>query len=311
MGWSATNLPDQSGRRVVVTGGNGGLGLETARQLAAAGAEVLIAARNAEKCDAAVASIGRSVPGARVSWRSLDLSSQAAVREFTAWYLDQRSPLDLLVNNAGVMALPFSRTVDGWEKQLATNHFGHFALTLGLMPALQARPGARVVTVASGMHWVGSWPEGDVDAEAGYSPWARYALTKLCNLLFTAELDRRLRAAGAQVAALAAQPGYAATDLQFVASRETGERVQSALMWLGNHTIAQSAEAGAWPTVRAATDPEAQGGEYWGPRVLGWFGAPARAARSRAAQDAELAGRLWALSEARTGLSLALAGGSR
>lgn len=309
MAWTVREIPDQSGRVVVVTGGNGGLGLETARMLAAAGAEVVIAARNAQKAEGALATIRASAPEAKVSVLPLDLSSLASVRSFTERWLGERGTLDVLVNNAGVMAIPRTLSADGYEMQFATNHLGHFALTLGLMPALQARPGARVVTVSSAVHWAGSVYLDDLDGAASYQSWGRYAQSKLCNLLFTAELDRRLRAARADVKSLAAHPGYAATDLQHVAPRQTGSTIGALTMTVGNSLVAQSAANGALPTVRAATDPAAESGQFWGPRVFGWFGAPVLAARASAAKDEALARKLWEVSEARTGLSLALAKG--
>lgn len=306
MAWSAADIPDQSGRVAIVTGGNGGLGLETARALARAGCEVILAARNATKAESALADLHESVPTARAAVWSLDLSSLASVREFSARWLRERGALDLLVNNAGVMALPRTLSADGFEMQFATNHLGHFALTLGLMPALQAGTSARVVTVSSAMHMVGRIRFDDIDGAAGYSPWPWYGQSKLANLLFTAELDRRLRKGRSRVASLAAHPGYAATDLQYVAGRVRGATLETAFMHVGNTVFAQSAANGALPTLRAATDPVAEGGQYWGPQWLGWFGAPTLVGRSSAARDEAVAGKLWALSEARTGLSLAL-----
>lgn len=307
MAWGITDIPSQSGRLAVVTGGNGGLGLETARALARAGAEVVIAARNPEKAAGALADIRSSNPEARVSAEALDLSQLASVRDFVSRWLRERGPLDLLVNNAGIMAIPHARSADGFEMQLATNHIGHFALTLGLMPALQASAAGRVVTVASAMHLIGRIRFDDIDGDKGYSPWLWYGQSKLANLLFTAELDRRLRKARSKVSALAAHPGYAATDLQHVAPKARGAVLESAIMTIGNAAFAQSAAAGALPTLRAATDPGAQGGQYYGPRWLGWFGDPVVVGRSRGARDETVAERLWALSEERSGLSLALA----
>ena len=306
MAWSASDIPTLRGRTAIVTGGNGGLGLHTAAGLAQNGADVVIAARNTEKADAALNTIRAVAPEARVEAWALDLSSLASVRSFVERWLSERGALDLLANNAGIMAIPRTLSADGFEMQLATNHLGHFALTLGLMPALQRAPAARIVTVSSGMHWMGSLHLDDLDGERGYDAWAWYSQSKLCNLLFTAELDRRLRSAKSAVAALAAHPGYAATDLQQVAPKQTGSTFGSALFTLGNAMFAQSAAAGALPTLRAATDPEAQGGEFFGPRFLGWFGAPSQSARSSAAKDAKLAATLWEVSELRTGLSLAL-----
>ncbi|MSQ03780.1 MAG: SDR family NAD(P)-dependent oxidoreductase [Myxococcales bacterium] len=304
MAWSEADIPSQAGRTALVTGGNGGLGLETARMLAAAGAHVVIAARNAAKAEGAVASIRASVPAAKLEVQPLDLSSLDSVKRLVAAWTEGGRSLDLLVNNAGIMAIPRALSADGFEMQLATNHLGHFALTLGLIPALLQTRAPRVVTVSSGTHWAGRLHEDDLDGARSYGPWEWYAQSKLCNLLFTSALDRRLRAAGSPLAALAAHPGYAATDLQQVAPRQSGSAAASAFMSLGNTLFAQSAAAGALPTVQAATDPNAEGGQYWGPRVLGWVGAPSLAARSSVAKDHALADRLWAISEARTGCRL-------
>ena len=306
MALSEAEIPEQSGRVAVVTGGNGGLGLHTGRMLAAKGASVIIAARNAEKAEGALATIRAAVPDAKLEVWPLDLSSLVSVRAFVQRWLAERGAIDVLVNNAGVMAIPHTLSADGFEMQFATNHLGHFALTLGLMPALQRAAAARVVTVSSGMHWVGSLHQDDLDGARSYEPWAWYGQSKLCNLLFTAELDRRLRGAKSTVSSLAAHPGYAATDLQQVGPRQSGSKFVAGVFGIGNALFAQSAADGALPSVRAATDPGAAGGDFFGPRVLSWFGAPERSPRSSAAKDPALALTLWEESERRTGLSLAV-----
>ena len=300
MSYAATDCPSLTGRTLVVTGGNGGIGLEAVRVFAEKGARVVIAARNMGKAEVARTSVLASFPAAAVEVRPLDVSSQASVREFAErWGAE---PIHVLVNNAGVMAVPRALSVDGWETQFATNHLGHYALTMRLLPALRAAGSARVVTIASGMHWVGRLAMRNLDGERGYDPWVAYAQSKLCNLLFTRELDRRLMAAGLPIASLAAHPGYASTDLQYVGPRTSGSSTDMAVMKFINLTIAQSAAAGALPTIRAATDPEAKGGEYWGPRFMGWRGAPERALSSGASRNIEKAAALWAESAKRTGL---------
>ncbi|MEO7979827.1 MAG: SDR family NAD(P)-dependent oxidoreductase, partial [Sporichthyaceae bacterium] len=205
-GWSASDVPDLSGRRAVVTGATSGLGLETARVLALHGAEVVMTARDAARGDEAVRRVRAAAPGAAVVAGTLDLADLDSVRAFAA----DQPPLDLLVNNAGVMALPGREvTLDGFERQVGTNHLGHFALTGLLLPALLARPGARVVTVSSMVHWSGVMTVDDLLSERQYDPWQAYARSKLANLLFVRELDRRARAAGADLVSVAAHPGYA------------------------------------------------------------------------------------------------------
>jgi NAD(P)-dependent dehydrogenase (short-subunit alcohol dehydrogenase family) len=239
-----------------------------------------------------------------VEARPLDLARLDGVRAFAAGLAAEGRPLDLLVNNAGVMAVPFARTADGFELQLGTNHLAHFALTGLLLPALLAAPAARVVTVSSSMHRSGRLDlERDLHAEAGYSPWSAYGRSKLANLLFAFELDRRLRAAGRVARSLACHPGYAATNLQASSARALGSPLWSALYAVGARLLAQDARGGALPLVYAACAPEAQGGEYVGPGGLGRLrGAPAREAPSRRARDPELAAHLWAASERWTGV---------
>ncbi|MCK1821253.1 oxidoreductase [Streptomyces sp. XM83C] len=281
-------LPDLSGRTAVVTGANSGLGLVTARALAEAGAHVVLAVRDEERGKAAAARIDGST-----EVRRLDLADLESVREFAAGW---DGPLDLLINNAGVMMLPRRRTRDGFEMQFGTNHLGHFALTNLLLPHITDR----VVTVASGAH---RWPGADIrfddlDRTADYSPTAAYAQSKLANLLFVLELQRRLTEAGSAVRAVAAHPGYAATNLQ----SHAGNPVMRALMLLGNRLFAQSDEAGAQPTLYAAVR-DLPGASYVGPDGLGEMrGRPTLVGRSRAASDPGTARRLWEASEELTGV---------
>jgi NAD(P)-dependent dehydrogenase (short-subunit alcohol dehydrogenase family) len=299
-GWTASDIPDLTGRRAVVTGASSGLGLETATVLAAHGAQVLLAARDAGKGDDAVRRVRAQVPGASVQRGSLDLADLASVRAFADRVGDR--PLDLLVNNAGVMAVPPRHTADGFELQMGTNHLGHFALTGLLLPALLACPVARVVTVSSYLHWFGSLDFGDLMSERSYDPWRAYASSKLANLLFVRELDRRARDAGVDLVSVGAHPGYARTNL-VAAGPATGRPLTGAVLRLGTALVGQSARAGALPQLRAATDPEARGGEYFGPRgPAEQRGLPKRVRCSANARDDRAASLLWVESERLTGV---------
>lgn len=285
--WNATRLPDLSGRTAVVTGANSGIGLAAARALAGAGAHVVFAVRDLERGRAAAA----TVPG-RTEVRRLDLADLSSVREFAEAWTD---PLELLINNAGVMMLPQQQTRDGFEMQFGTNHLGHFALTNLLLPHITDR----VVTVSSGAH---RWGDArinfdDLNLAGGYVPQRAYAQSKLANLLFTLELQRRLTEAGSPVRALAAHPGWAATNLQ----SHTANPVVRASMVVGNKFLAQDDKAGALPTLYAATQ-DLPGASYVGPSGLGEMrGAPTLVGRSTAASDAVVARRLWTVSEELTG----------
>ncbi|MFF3938097.1 oxidoreductase [Streptomyces phaeofaciens] len=300
-GWNAHDIPDQSGRTAVVTGANGGLGYVTARELARKGARVVLACRSEARGKEAVERIALEVPDAVVELARLDLGNLASVREFAAVRSDGR--LDLLLNNAGVMAMPYGTTVDGFETQFGVNHLGHFALTGLLLPALLATPGARVVTVSSMGHLLANIDPGDLNSEQRYRRWIAYARSKTANLLFTHELARRLAAAGADVVAAAAHPGYAATDLQTAGPRAEGRRTAERLMALGNRVIAQSAEAGALPALYAATAPGVRPDSFTGPSLAMWRGAPAPSWRAPWTRDDRAGRRLWTDSERLTGVS--------
>jgi NAD(P)-dependent dehydrogenase (short-subunit alcohol dehydrogenase family) len=290
--WTAQDLPRLDGRTFVVTGANSGIGFAAARELGRVGARVVLAVRDVAKGEAAAASIE-----GETEVRALDLADLASVRAFAdAWDGD----LDVLINNAGVMAVPERRTKDGFELQFGTNHLGHFALTNLLLPYVRDR----VVVVASGAHRMGSIHLDDLNWERhGYSRWRAYGQSKLANLLFMSELQRRLDAAGASVRALAAHPGWAATNLQ----GHTENFVQSAFMAIANRVIAQSEDMGALPTLFAATQ-DLPGDTYVGPDGLGeQRGHPKVVGRSGAARDTETAARLWELSEELTGVAFPLA----
>ena len=300
-GWTAQDIPDQSGRVAVVTGANSGLGYVTARELARKGARVVLACRSEARGAAAVGRLAAEVPEADVELRRLDLGDLGCVREFAATLPYDR--LDLLVNNAGVMALPYGTTADGFETQFGVNHLGHFALTGLLLPALLGTPGARVVTVSSPMHAVANIDIGELNSERRYRRWIAYARSKTANLLFTHELARRLAAQGAEVVAAAAHPGYADTNLQTAGPRMSGRRAGEWLVRIGNRVFAQSAEAGALPLLYAATAPGVRPDSFTGPSFAGWRGSPAPSWRAPWTLDDRAGERLWEESERLTGVT--------
>lgn len=297
--WTAADMPRQTGRRVVITGANSGLGFETARALASASARVTMAVRDVSRGEQAAEQIRASHPDATIEVRQLDLADLASVRAFAA----EQTDVDLLINNAGVMAIPRRQTIDGFEMQLGTNHLGHFALTGLLMPALASRPGSRVVNVSSNAHKFGKMNFDDLMGTRRYSAWGTYGQSKLANLLFTLELARRCDAADVGVLVTAAHPGYAATNLQYGASTMTGKTWQNRFIDIGNRLIAQSAEMGALPTLFAATAPGLQPAAYIGPDgILEQRGHPKIANPHPRARNYADAARLWEISEDLTGV---------
>ena len=296
--WGASDIPDQHGRTAVITGANSGIGLEAARYLAARGAHVVLACRDEGRAAAAAAAIAAGVPGAEAETLTLDLSSLESVRSAAAEIWSRYPRLDLLVNNAGVMMPPLGRTTDGFELQFGTNHLGHFALTGLVLPSLLGVPGSRVVTVSSNGHKVGRIRFDDLQWEHGYRRMGAYAQSKLANLLFTYELQRRLAAAAAPTIAVAAHPGTSDTALV---------RHLPAFAQLGSRLAPnQGAAMGALPTLRAATDPAVAGGDYYGPAGLGEFAGPPRLVRSSSRSHDEAAQRrLWSVSEELTGVTFA------
>ena len=298
--WTADQIPDQSGRVAVVTGANSGLGLITARELARAGARVVLACRNTDKGATALREVTAAAPGAQAELAALDLASLESIRSFAQEFTKAHDGLDLLINNAGVMAPPRRTSKEGFELQFGTNHLGHFALTGLLLGALEGRRGARVVTVSSGAHRMGRINFDDLHGERRYRRWRAYGQSKLANLMFALELDRRLRAAGSTIKSLAAHPGYAATNLQSASA----PALDRAVMVVTNRLIAQDAEVGALSLLYAATEPGLEGGTYVGPDGRGeQRGHPQPAAvTTRAARDEAVAARLWAVSEEATGV---------
>ncbi|MFE9553076.1 oxidoreductase [Streptomyces sp. NPDC006692] len=299
-GWSAQDIPDQSGRTAVVTGANSGIGLVAARELARRGARVVLACRSEERGKEAEDHIRGGVPGAEAEFRRLDLADLGSVREFASTFPYER--LDLLVNNAGVMALPYGHTADGFETQFGVNHLGHFALTGLLLPRLRAAGAARVISVSSGMHALANIDLRDLNSERHYRRWIAYARSKTANLLFVHELARRLAAQGSDIVAAAAHPGYAATNLQTRGVRMEGRRRAERIVEFGNRLVAQPAEAGALPTLYAATAPGVRPDSFTGPSLMMWRGAPARSWRATWTLNDVAGERLWTASEELTGV---------
>ena len=301
--WTAADIPDQSGRVAVVTGANSGLGLATARELARAGAHVVLACRSVVKGQGAAAQIVSVVPGAHLEAARLDLADLDSVRAFAA---AAPARVDLLINNAGVMAAPRRVTPQGFESQFGTNHLGHFALTGLLLGSLLAAPAPRVVTVSSLMHRGGKIDFDDLQGEHGYSRWGAYQQSKLANLMFCFELQRRAVEAGTALKSMAAHPGYAATNLQAAGTDRFYERW---FMAIGNKLFAQSADMGALPTLYAATFPDLPGGTFVGPGGRReQRGYPTVVTAASKAYDEHAWRRLWDVSEELTGVHYEFAG---
>ena len=297
-------MPGLAGRVAIVTGANSGIGLPTALELARHGAAVTLAVRDTARGDVARSRILAASPDASVEVQRLDLADLASVRAFAdLWSQAHPEGLDLLINNAGVMAIPRRTTADGFEMQFGTNHLGHFALTGLLLPALVARPRSRVVSVSSGAHRMGSMNFDDLMGEHKYRAWGAYGQSKLSNLLFVAELQRRLDLNAVPTLAMAAHPGFAATNLQAVGPQMSGRTWLKAPMDLATRILGQSAEMGALPTLFAATAPGLPGNTYVGPDgFLEQRGHPRIVDRSSAAKNAADARRLWLVSEELTGV---------
>ncbi len=307
MTWTTVDIPDQTGRRVIVTGANSGLGYHTALELARHGAEVIMAVRDPDKGAAAADLITAEISGpGRVEVRELDLADLGSVQHFAESCVNER--IDLLINNAGIMAIPRQLTVDGFERQFGTNHLGHMALTLRLLPAL-VRTGqqfgtSRVVTVSSGAHRMGRIDLADLMGEKRYQPWRAYGQSKLANLLFTLALQSRFDQRQLQVGAYAAHPGYANTNLQGVAPQMKGSAAGARMASWANSVMAQPAAMGALPTLCAATAPGVPPGAFVGPDgFLEQRGHPRVVTPSAAGRDATMAAQLWTASEALIGLT--------
>jgi NAD(P)-dependent dehydrogenase (short-subunit alcohol dehydrogenase family) len=306
VGWSVADIPDQTGRTAVVTGANGGLGLETSRALAGAGAHVVMAARNQQKAAEAVADIRAGTPDASLEVVALDLGSLASVREAAEHILAAHDEIDILVNNAGVMGIPERRTEDGFEMQFGVDHLGHFALTALLMPALLRADAARVVTVTSTAHHMGRAVDPDnPHLEGRYGPWRAYGQAKLANFHFGLGLQKRFEEAGVRAASLIAHPGLSNTELQAVSVQETDGGLSQRFFHRLAGSTGMAAEEGALSQLRAATDPSAKGGEFYGPRYVN-NGPPVRKPVLRRIGMTRGITRLWEVSERETGLKIDL-----
>lgn len=307
MKWTEEQVPDVTGKTALVTGANSGLGFETARVLAARGAHVLLACRNRDKADAAMEAIREHAPGASLELVQLDLSSLDSIRRAAEQVRARYDHLDLLINNAGVMWLPPSRTEDGFEMHFGTNHLGHFALTGWLLPLIRDRVGARVVTLSSIGHRIGRIHFDDLNLEHRYGKQKAYSQSKLANLVFAHELQRRLQAANAQAISVAAHPGIAGTNLATPALEKTGPRWLARLTARLAPVLARAPVQGALPTLYAATAEEVNGGDYIGPdgpwEITGY---PAKGRSSKHALDRQLAQELWTVSEELTGVTFDL-----
>ena len=304
MAWSAADIPGQHGRIAVVTGANGGLGLETVRQLSAKGAHVVMAVRNQEKAAAAVDEIRASVPDAALELVALDLASQASVRAAAEQIMAAHKSIDLLFNNAGVMGIPEAKTVDGFEMQLGVDHLGHWSLTALLLPALLRTPGARIVTVTSTAHHMGrAISPANPHLHGRYRPWRAYGQAKLANFHFGLGLQRELENAGASTASLIAHPGLSNTDLQAVSVQQTGGGTSQQFFLLLARRTGMTAADGALSQLRAATDPAAKGGEFYGPRFVN-SGPPVRKPVVRRLGMDKAIAALWEVSERETGIAI-------
>ncbi|MCG8315446.1 MAG: oxidoreductase [Pseudomonadales bacterium] len=295
MSWDVQRMANQEGKLVLVTGANSGIGFEAAKELAGKGAEVVLACRNIEKGGAAISEIKASYPSAKVSLMALDLASLESVNTFVADFTQQYQKLDVLINNAGVMAPPLAKTADNFEMQFGTNHLGHFALTGKLLSLLEAAESGRVVVVSSVAHRIGRINFANLNAEKNYFRWTAYGQSKLANLMFAKELQRRLSEKGSKVIAVAVHPGYSTTNLQ----RHTmgGSFINRVALRI----IAQSQPEGALPTLYGATEPGLKGGEYIGPDgFMELKGRPASALVAKQAKNESVAQQLWDVSESLT-----------
>lgn len=291
--WTAEKLDDQTGRVAIVTGANSGIGFETARVLASKGATTVMACRNLQKANPKADEIRRAHPSASVEVMVLDLADLESVRRFTEAFRTKYSRLDLLINNAGIMVPPYGKTAQGFETQFGVNHLGHFALTGGLIDLLTETPGSRIVNVSSIAHYIGSISFSDLNWEKGYKAQPAYGQSKLANLLFTYELQRRLVAAGKDTVAVAAHPGWTETNLQ----------VHSGPIKFLNRFLAQEPLMGALPTLFAAGDPTVKGADYVGPGgPLQLHGPPRKVRSNKRSHDPRIAERLWNVSEDLTGV---------
>ena len=303
MAWNTTDIPDLTGKTAIVTGANGGLGLESAKALAGAGAHVVMAARNQEKAQAASDEIQAAYLDASLEIVELDLGSFESTKAAAAKIAADHPSIDILVNNAGLMAMPERRTVDGYEMQFGVNHLGHWVFTAGLLEPLLAAESARVVTVTSTAHLFGRPVDPDnVNMEGKYTPWGAYGRAKLANYHFALGLQREFEERGLEAESLVAHPGLTNTNLQtHTMEQGSGGLVGTISLWLAQNTGMSTAD-GVRSQIRAATDPNAEGGEFYGPR-WGNNGAPVRKPILRPGIDSDVE-TLWMVSERETGVAL-------
>ncbi|WP_416840844.1 oxidoreductase [Haloferax sp. DFSO52] len=308
--WTVEDMPDCSGKTAIVTGANSGLGFEATKALSAKGAHVVMACRSLDRGEDAMAEIRTDVPDASLSVSELDLADLDAVHRFADDFADQYDALHVLCNNAGVMAIPRDETEQGFETQFGVNHLGHFVLSARLFPRLRETPGeTRLVTVSSALHERGHMNFDDLHGERRYDEWEAYAQSKLANLLFAFELDRRLTASGIDdVVSVGAHPGYADTNLQFRGPEERGSTARLVVSKLANAVFAQSAANGALPLLYAATESSVESGDYIGPQgVFEMRGYPGTTDAHERARDPKTAKRLWEVSEELTETQFRLA----
>lgn len=299
--WTAQDMPDQTGRTVVITGANSGLGYESTLAFARKNAHVVMACRNLKKAEPARDEILKAVPNAALNIMELDLSSLASVRAFADAYKKEYTQLDILMNNAGLMALsPRQETADAFEMQFGVNHLGHFALTALLLNTVLNTPHSRIVTLSSTAQYFGTIKFDDLQRTKKYAKWDAYGQSKLANILFGFELQRKLDAIQTDTISTIAQPGYSVTHLQnAVKSQTLAERIS---LWIADHTFGQAAAMGALPQLYAATAPDVKGGEFFGPHLLRVRGYPVREHGAKEAHNKEIAAKLWQVSEELTGL---------
>ena len=301
--WTAADIPDLRGRTAVVTGANSGLGLETTRELARKGARVVMACRSRDRAEDARADVASDVPGADLAVEVLDLASLDSVRDFAGRYGDTYDRLDVLCCNAGIMAVPRSETEDGFETQFGVNVLGHFALAGLLLGALRETAHSRVVWLSSTAAWFGSVRFGDLNAERDYDRWRAYNQSKLADLMLALEMNRRLQNAGATTLSIAAHPGLSNTNLQTTSVEKNGSVLEKAMYELGMDRVAMTAAEGALPQLRAATDPFARGGAFYGPKHR-MRGEPVETNPPGAALDLGARAHLWAECERLTGVAV-------
>ena len=301
--WTAQDIPDLEGKTIVVTGANSGLGFEASKMFAENNAELVMACRSIERGKNAKEEIEEEIEDPDLEVKKLNLADLESVKDFAEEFKANHDELDILCNNAGVMAIPREETEDGFEKQFGVNHLGHFALTTHLFPALKEAQEARVVTQSSGLHEKGDIDFENLMHEKEYSPQQVYADSKLANLLFAYELDRKIRREGLDMRSVAVHPGYAATNLQTRGAEKSGNKVKKYAMKAMNKVLAQSAEKGALPMIYAAVSKQAESGDYIGPGgIANMRGLPEKQESSEASYSRETAEELWAVSEELTGI---------